>query len=155
MYGGLVAVPVSVLLLAILHIPFWAFWDVATFTMLTGMIFARVGCLLNGCCGGRPTDSRFGMVLANHDGVRARRVPTQVLEATLAVILLGLAAILAASPAPPGSVFTGSLGLYAVVRLFLQPLREHQSRVAGVPALRAASAVLLALALLSILPRLA
>src|SRR2546423_8340716 len=46
MYGGLITVPASVPLLAVLHLPFWAFWDVGAFTLLTGMIFARVGCLL-------------------------------------------------------------------------------------------------------------
>src|SRR5437867_504509 len=37
MYGGLIAVPVSIPMLAFLGVPFWAFWDAATFTMLTGM----------------------------------------------------------------------------------------------------------------------
>jgi len=154
MYGGLVAVPASLPLLAVLGVPFWAFWDVATFTMLTGMVFARVGCLLNGCCAGRPTEGRFGVVLPNHEGVRTRRVPTQFLEAGLGAILLAPAAVLLASKAPPGSVFTETLAVYALARLFLQPLREHQGRVAGMPALRAASAALLGLALLSMFPRL-
>jgi phosphatidylglycerol---prolipoprotein diacylglyceryl transferase len=154
MYGGLVAVPVSLPLLAVLGVPFWAFWDVATFTMLTGMVFARLGCLLNGCCAGRPTEGRFGLVFPNHEGVRTRRVPTQLLEAGLGAILLAPAAVLLASKAPPGSVFTETLAAYALARLFLQPLREHQGRVAGMPALRAASTALLGVALLSIVPRL-
>src|SRR6266536_1616792 len=153
MYGGLVAVPASLPLLAVLGVPFWAFWDVATFTMLTGMVFARVGCLLNGCCAGRPTEGRFGVVLPNHEGVRTRRVPTQFLEAGLGAILLAPAAVLLASKAPPGSVFTETLAVYALARLFLHPLRESQGRVAGVPALRAASAALLGLAVLSMFPR--
>jgi len=153
MYGGLVAVPASLPLLAVLGVPFWAFWDVATFTMLTGMVFARAGCLLTGCCAGRPTESRLGLVLPNHAGVWTRRVPTQLFEAGLGAALLAPAALLMASNAPAGSAFSGSLAVYAVARLFLQPLREHQGRVAGIPALRAASAALLGLALLSIVPR--
>lgn len=154
MYGGLIMVPLSIPLLAVLRLPFWAFWDVGAVTMLTGMIFARVGCLLNGCCSGRLTTGRFGLVLTDHRGVRGRRIPTQLLEAGLGAVALGLAVALAASPAPPGSVFTGSVAAYSLGRLFLQPLREKESRVAGIPALRAVSAALLALALLSMLPRL-
>lgn len=153
MYGGLVAVPASVPLLASLGIPFWAFWDVATFTMLTGMIFTRMGCLLTGCCAGRPTQSRFGLVLPGHRGVRTRRIPTQLLEAALAAVLLAGAALVVASEPPPGTVFTGSLALYAAGRLFLQPLRERQTRIAGVPALSAASGTLVAVAASSILMR--
>jgi phosphatidylglycerol---prolipoprotein diacylglyceryl transferase len=153
MYGGLVAVPLSAPLLAALHLPFWAFWDVATFTMLTGMIFARVGCLLTGCCAGRPTRSRFGVDLPNHVGVRTRRVPTQHIEAGVGALLLGGAAALAASHPLPGSVLLGSVAVYSLARLFLQPLRESQTRVAGVPALRAVSGALLAGTLMSILFR--
>jgi phosphatidylglycerol:prolipoprotein diacylglycerol transferase len=155
MYGGLVVVPLSLPLLAALGLPFWEFWDVGIFTMLTGMIFARVGCLLNGCCAGRPTESRFGLILVGQQGVRTRRVPMQVLEGSLGAILLAGAALLAASPAPPGSVFTASLAAYTVARLFLQPLREFQRRtLASIPALWATSAVLLTVAVLSFLPQL-
>lgn len=157
MYGGLIAVPVSAPLLAALGVPFWAFWDAATFTMLTGMVFTRMGCLLTGCCAGRPTASRFGLVLPNRHGVRVRRVPTQLLEAGLGGLLLAGAVALAASHPPPGSVFAGAVAGYGLGRLFLEPLRERQSRslVAGVPALRAVSAAFLALALTWMLVRLA
>lgn len=153
MYGGLVVVPLSLPLLHALGLPFWEFWDVAIFTMLTGMIFARVGCLLNGCCAGRPTEGRFGLLLAGQHGIRIRRLPSQILEGSLGAILLVGAAVLATSPAPPGSAFTVSLAAYALARLFLQPLREVQSRVAGIPALRVTSAVVLAIVVLSFLPQ--
>ncbi|MGH2556034.1 MAG: prolipoprotein diacylglyceryl transferase [Actinomycetota bacterium] len=153
MYGGLVVVPLSLPLLAALGLPFWGFWDVAIFTMLTGMIFARVGCLLNGCCAGRTTESRFGLLLAGQHGVRTRRIPMQVIEGSLGAILLAGASVLAVLPAPPGSVFTVSLAAYALARLFLQPLREVQGSVASIPALRTASAALLAVAVLLFLPQ--
>src|ERR1700752_767412 len=55
MYGGLLAaVPLSIPLLRVMDLSFAKFWDAASFNMLTGMIFTRVGCLLNGCCSGRP-----------------------------------------------------------------------------------------------------
>src|SRR4029077_408481 len=89
MYGGLLlAVPFSVAVLAALHIPFGAFWDVASFTMLIGMTVTRVGCFLNGCCAGKPTRSFLGVKLADYRGVWVRRFPTQVLEAAWGIIVL-------------------------------------------------------------------
>jgi len=152
-YGALLAVPVSVPLLAALGLPFALFWDIGACSLLAAMVFTRVGCVLNGCCAGRPTESRFGLTLAGVHGVRARRVPTQLLEAGVAAVLLASSAVLVLRHAPPGTVFAGALAAYALGRLVLDAMRERQRRVAGVPALRAVAAVLLAVALWSLLPR--
>jgi len=78
----------------------------------------------------------------------------QVLEAGLGAVLLPVAAAVAASPAPDGMVFLGALVGYGLGRLALQPLRDQQTRFAGMPALAAASAVLVVIALSLILGRL-
>jgi prolipoprotein diacylglyceryltransferase len=123
-YGGLlVTLPLSVPLLAALRLPIGSFWDVAAFTILVGMIFTRVGCLLNGCCAGRP--ARWGVYLPNHLGVWERRVPTQCLEATWAAVLLGGAAAVWARLPFPGALFLLVAGGYAVGRLALESAREH------------------------------
>jgi phosphatidylglycerol:prolipoprotein diacylglycerol transferase len=76
-YGGLPAVLLtSVPLLAALRLNFGAFWDVAAFTILTGMMFTRIGCLMNGCCAGRPSRTRLGVYLPNSRGIWERRIPT-------------------------------------------------------------------------------
>src|SRR5579863_262541 len=91
LYGGLALAFVSSLpLLKSLKLSVGSFWDAATLTMLTGMIFAKVGCLLNGCCAGRRTTSRFALCLPARQGACAPRIPAQILEAALAAaILLG------------------------------------------------------------------
>lgn len=149
MYGGLLSVPLSLPLLAALDVPFWAFWDVATFTMVTGMVFARIGCLLTGCCAGRPTRGRLGMVLPDVLGDRVRRVPTQVLEAGAGVTLLVGAVGLASADLPEGSVFALSLALYSAARMLLQGLRATTATRPA--AVRMASLALFALSLLSLL----
>jgi prolipoprotein diacylglyceryltransferase len=124
-YGGLlVVVPLSVPLLMALRLPIGSFWDVAAFTILVGMIFTRVGCLLNGCCAGRPA-KRWGVYLPNHLGVWERRVPTQCLEAAWATALLG-GAVAGWSRLPfPGALFLLVAGGYATGRLVLESAREH------------------------------
>ena len=125
MLGGLpLAIPISVPLLALIGLPFAAFWDVAGFTILTGMVLTRVGCLLNGCCSGRTCESWFGVNLPDSRGVWKRRIPTQCLEAGWALILLGgFAAAWRFAPFP-GAVFLGIMGAYALGRLVLESTRE-------------------------------
>ena len=125
MYGGLIlAVPLSVAVLGALHLPFGPFWDAATFSILIGMAFTRVGCLLNGCCSGRPTERWFGLDLPDHRGRWRRRIPTQLLEmAWAAALLIGGAATLANGPFA-GSIFCMAVVGYAVGRTLFETLRE-------------------------------
>jgi len=126
MYGAVPLMLVcSVPLLRALHITFGAFWDVSTFTILVGMIFTRVGCLLNGCCSGRATCGWFGIRLPNTHGVWRRRVPTQVLEATCAAMLLVVAAVMWRHLPFPGALFLLIMLSYASARLVLELAREH------------------------------
>jgi phosphatidylglycerol:prolipoprotein diacylglycerol transferase len=122
--GLLLAVAVSPAVLAGLGLPFGAFWDAATFTMLVGMIFARVGCLLNGCCAGRPSDGRLALHLPDHEGRWERRHPVQLLELAATVALLAGAAAIATAPPFAGSVFVFALAGYGCARSIINPLRE-------------------------------
>ena len=125
MYGGLImAVPLSIPLLAAMGLPFGKFWDAATFTMLLGMIFTRVGCLLNGCCSGRPSDAWYSLSLPDHRGIWRRRIPTQLLEMFWATILFVTAVMAHHRGLVPGVIFTGAVVTYTTGRYFLQKLRE-------------------------------
>jgi phosphatidylglycerol:prolipoprotein diacylglycerol transferase len=125
--GGLVlALALSPAVLAALGLPFGTFWDAATFTMVVGMIFTRVGCLLNGCCSGRPSEGRLALYLPDHEGHWERRHPVQLLELAVAVtLLIGATAISTASPFP-GATFIFAVAGYGCARLILNPLRESQ-----------------------------
>jgi len=125
LFGGLaVAIIVSVPVLHLAGLPFWSFWDAASITMLVGLVFTRFGCMMNGCCAGRPTDAWLGVVLPNVRGQRRRRYPTQLLEATMATIVL-MVAIIVRNRLPSGAVFAGVVATYCVARLLLQALREE------------------------------
>jgi len=124
LFGGLtVAIAVSLPVLHLAGMPFWTFWDAATVTMLIGLFFTRFGCLMNGCCAGRPTGSRFGLVLTDFTGERRRRYPTQLVEASVAAVVLA-AAIAARDAVPTGVLFAGVVVTYCAARAALQPLRE-------------------------------
>jgi prolipoprotein diacylglyceryltransferase len=124
-YGGLAAVlPISVPLLAALGLPLGAFWDVTVFTILVLMIFGRIGCLLNGCCVGRPSQSRISMYLPDCAGVWERRLPTQLLEAGWVAMLLVSAVLFWRWLPFPGALFLLVAAGYAAGRLILESTRE-------------------------------
>ena len=95
--------------------------------MLVGMIFTRFGCLLNGCCSGRPSASWLALNLPDHRGIRRRRVPTQLLEATWATVLLTAAFVLRGRQPFDGAIFCSALLAYAIGRYFLQQLRDDRT----------------------------
>ncbi len=123
-FGGFALVlPLSVPLLSTLRLAFGAFWDVAVFTILGAMIFGRVGCLLNGCCAGRPSKS-WGVYLPNSVGVWDRRIPTQCLEAGWAAVLLVFAMAVWRWLPFPGALFALVTAGYGCGRVVLETTRE-------------------------------
>src|SRR5262249_15504183 len=127
-YGGLaLALPLSIPVTAGLHLPWGAFWDVTAFTILVGMMIVRIGCLLNGCCAGRPSSSWIAVNLPNLRGVWARRLPTQCLEAGWAAVLLVLAVGLRGKLPFPGALFWVVAAGYGGGRLVLESTREQVS----------------------------
>lgn len=132
LFGGLgLGVVASVPVLAILDMPFGSFWDAASITMLVGLIVTRVGCVCNGCCAGRVSAGRLAIRLPNVRGEWERRVPTQLLEAGLALVLLAGALALRTSSPAPGVLFVAVVALYSSGRAVVEAVREdsHAPRV--------------------------
>ncbi len=124
-YGGiLLAVPLSIPLLRAFDIPFGAFWDVSSVTLMVGMVFTRIGCLLNGCCTGRSTHSWLAMYLPDSRGKWGARFPTQLLEAGWAAMLLVIGLSLWPSLPFDGALFIFVAGGYAAGRLIMESMRE-------------------------------
>jgi phosphatidylglycerol---prolipoprotein diacylglyceryl transferase len=134
LYGGLIlSFLTSVWLLPVLGIDLWAFWDAGAIAMLVGMIFTKVGCLLNGCCAGRP--------------IRNRRLPSQLLEAGLAGLVL-LGSVRAGGDSQvAGTLFFTALAGYGAGRWLLEPMRETTNRIRGVSLNRVISAGLVVVAI--------
>jgi prolipoprotein diacylglyceryltransferase len=123
-FGGiLLVIVVSGPLLAVLQVPYGSFWDVASFTFLIGAMFTRVGCLLNGCCGGRATRSSLALSLPDEHGIWERRFPAQLLASAWAGVLLIVAIVLMSRRPFPGGIFLLTLGLYSLGRMALETVR--------------------------------
>jgi phosphatidylglycerol:prolipoprotein diacylglycerol transferase len=128
-YGGVpVVLSLSVPVLWMLGLPFGAFWDVALFTFLVTVIFGRLGCLLNGCCSGRPSCCWISVSLPNASGTWETRLPTQLLEAGWAAILLILAASIWRWMPFPGALFLAITACYAAGRIVFESTREFDPR---------------------------
>lgn len=68
----------------------WSFWTVADFSVLgltIGQVIGRIGCFLNGCCWGVPTNLLLGI---KFPGSLYRRHPTQLYEAFLLIFVFWL-----------------------------------------------------------------
>ena len=92
--------------------------------MLVGLVFTRVGCVMHGCCAGRASSGPLAMRLPDHRGVWERRIPTPLLEAGWAVLVLAGAAVARATRPSSGTIFLGVLAAYAGGRLLLEPTRQ-------------------------------
>jgi phosphatidylglycerol---prolipoprotein diacylglyceryl transferase len=141
-YGGMpIMLLLSCPLLRALGVGFGAFWDVASLTIMTGMIVTRVGCLLNGCCAGRPSRGRLGVFLPNLRGVCQKRIPVQGFEAGWAAVVLAVATALLGRLPFPGALFLVVIALYSAGRLGLQWLREPEEGAGNIVVGHAASVV--------------
>lgn len=93
-YGGLIGASLAVLIyLRIKQMSLWKTADVLAPSIALGQSFGRVGCLMNGCCYGKPTDVpwaiHFPVTHVTH-GVGVH--PTEIYSSLLNFVLfLGLA----------------------------------------------------------------
>jgi phosphatidylglycerol---prolipoprotein diacylglyceryl transferase len=131
LYGGLVlSFAVAWPVLRIMGLEFWQFWDGAAIVLLVGMVFTRIGCLMNGCCCGRETPGPFGLWLPDCSGEWKRRYPTQLFEAVWAALILCVAMALPGLWDHPGLVFLGSAAAYGIGRAGLELLRADAAGAA-------------------------
>lgn len=131
-FGALLTMgPLSFPLAAALQVPAASFWDSMSAGILAGGFWVRLGCVFNGCCGGRETTRWYGVRLHDIHGVRKRRMPVQFLE--MGWWLLGAAGFIALWPRSfaPGTYALGVLGWYGFGRFWLEPLREVSDLVVG------------------------
>lgn len=140
-YGGLIAaVAVAVVYMRRYRMPLWATTDVFAPGIALGHIVGRLGCLMAGCCFGRPTSVRWAITFRNPAaslnsdtplGVPLH--PTQLYEAGAELIILGVLLWLERrGRAFPGRTFWSYMLLYAVSRFLIEFYRGDPRGAFGI-----------------------
>lgn len=128
--GFLLGAAATITALALLlDLPLGQLADTTAPGVLLAMTLGRVGCWSGGCCAGRVTASRWGLVSSDRC-IRTRRVPVQLLEG-LAAGVIGAALLIAqltADLSPPGAAALAAFAGYTAVRQLMFPLRAEARR---------------------------
>ena len=141
-YGGLIAaVAVALLYLRRHHMPLWTTTDCFAPGIALGHVIGRMGCLLAGCCYGRPTDVPWAITFRNPlaeanvgTPLNVPLHPTQLYEAGAELLIL---AVLLATERRgrqfPGRTFWLYVLLYGISRFIIEFYRgDDRGLVMGV-----------------------
>jgi phosphatidylglycerol:prolipoprotein diacylglycerol transferase len=122
-FGGLAA---FVVYLRKKNIPVWRFLDLAAPYVALGHAIGRVGCLLNGCCYGKPV--AWGLVFPSFD---VAVHPTQVYMSLTQLVIFVLLRIAASRNFRDGQIFVWYLLLSSIDRFFIEFFRADHLLYAG------------------------
>jgi len=150
--GGLLAGIAATLLFArYLRISFYRLAVLLAPGLVLAQAIGRVGCFLNGCCYGRPTDSFLGLYLPGWGVGWDYRYPTQLMHSTANLLILVILLKVERRKPFEGFLFLLYAILYSSHRLAFDFLRETGPTVSGVRATEVVSAatILAAAALLA------
>lgn len=120
-FGGLLAVPVLVIVLSLVLVvnPLKQL-DITTLGLPVCLFFVKIACFCQGCCYGVPWEHG----LYNHIHMQ-KQVPVQLIEALWAVLIL-VALLVYRKKAKAGTVFPVYMILYSGTRFFSEFLRREQ-----------------------------
>jgi phosphatidylglycerol:prolipoprotein diacylglycerol transferase len=133
-YGGLIgAFAGAVIFIRWKKLPFLKVADVTAPSIALGHAFGRIGCLMNGCCYGKPTECFLAIHFpASHETGGIGVHPTEIYESVLnALLYLGLAWLFRRKKFD-GQIFALYLMIYAVLRATVEFFRgDYSSLILG------------------------
>ncbi|MDO8527473.1 MAG: prolipoprotein diacylglyceryl transferase [Deltaproteobacteria bacterium] len=135
-WGAYVAVMVSFYFyLRWRRVPIAAYFDAFAFGIPMAIFFGRIGCLLTGCCFGKPTDFFIHLTFTNPASTAYQFYPNMPLHATQLYLMLNVLIIQGViwwiykkHWRFQGQLFSVSVALYAVGRFFIEFLRGDADR---------------------------
>jgi phosphatidylglycerol:prolipoprotein diacylglycerol transferase len=137
-YGGLITATLVAFWYIRRHkLPFWTTCDMFAPGIALGHVIGRIGCLMAGCCYGRPTNLPWAVTFT--DPFAAANVgtplnvplhPTQLYEAGAELLILIFLLVTERKGRPyPGRTFWGYMLLYAVSRFVIEFYRADERGV--------------------------
>ncbi|MCJ7821621.1 MAG: prolipoprotein diacylglyceryl transferase [Armatimonadetes bacterium] len=155
-HGGLLGGVVAGLLFSWRRgLSFWTVADMVAPGIALGYAIARIGCLLNGCCYGVPTELPWGMTFPLYPDSQITTDPshpTQIYAALGSLAILALLLWARNRLTVPGRLFLLYLMLYSVLRSGIELLRKGATAdiaFDSVTQAQVASAVIFTVALLA------
>jgi len=130
-YGGLIgAIIAGIVYLRWKKMPLWKTADVLAPSIALGSVFGRVGCLLNGCCYGKPTEVPWAIRFPETHVTGGTPVhPTELYDAGLNFCLYLFLAWLFRHKRFDGQIFATYLICYAVIRGVVELFRGDYTNV--------------------------
>jgi phosphatidylglycerol:prolipoprotein diacylglycerol transferase len=132
MGGGIVLAIISAFLFLIIkRLKPWGIFDAMMPMFALGVGITRIGCFLNGCCYGLPTDSRLGVIFPPDSGAGFHFPDTPLLPVQLYSSLAGFAILLIVLWSERFKKFDGhsfwlTIALYAVWRFVIDFYRYYE-----------------------------
>ena len=132
-YGGLIGATIAGMIY--IHwkkLPLWKTADVFAPSIALGSFFGRAGCLLNGCCYGRPTDLPWAISFPADNPLHPPTYPvhpTEIYDALLNLFLYFGLAWLFRHKKFDGQIFATYLLCYSVTRSFVEYFRGDYSNL--------------------------
>jgi phosphatidylglycerol:prolipoprotein diacylglycerol transferase len=123
-YGGLIGGALAVAAYVVFRkLPVPVVADGAAIAVPLGSAIGRIGCFLNGCCAGRPTDGPLGIVFPGGAGPV---YPTQLIDSGANLLIFAVLLHLAVRHRlRPGVLWWLFLALYGVSRFLVEMLRTN------------------------------
>ena len=134
-YGGIISGILTIFIYSkIKKINFFDYIDIIAPSVSVNQAFGRVGCFMAGCCYGRVTDSKIGVIFPENSlapaGVRV--LPTQLFSAVGDALIFFLLIMYAKRKPKKGMVTALYLMLYAVGRFLIEFLRDDDRGTVGI-----------------------
>lgn len=152
-YGGLIlGLGLTIGVARYRKVRFWETMDLAGVCVPLALAIGRVGCLMNGCCYGKPTGLPWGISYPAASGLVGARHPTQIYEILLDLALFGFLWWKKDDFARTGTAFWLFVSGYGAIRFTVEFFREHTLSAAG-PGFQAGSLAMVVVGLAVLLFR--